>query len=288
MTNIVRRHPLIVMLLIFNTFGQAVALVPVVAYRHYGVQLDVDLILAGVTLLFLLAPALVITHLSAGPQRFRKLLREMFTFRVKARWYVLVFVGFPVLTVLLQGSTPPGGWNIGRLADAYVYGFLASLLFNFVSTNWWEESVWMGFFQAPLQDRFGPFVAVLLTSPFFLLEHVTLVLPGSTLGGGWSSLVALLVVVPFARAAAAYVYNRTASLMMVGLVHAASNAVGFGLMMRLYGAGGNGVLIFVLLGLVALVATRGRLGRPRPPVETLHGAGHSPVSADGRLPEVAR
>ena len=287
MANFVRRHPLIAMLLVFNTFGQATALIPVVAYRYYGVQLDVDVVLAVASLLFLLAPALVIKRIAYGPAEFRKLLRAMFNFRVKARWYVLVFVGFPVVTVALQGSPPAGGWDLGRLVDAYAYGFLASLLFNFVTTNWWEESVWMGFFQAPLQDRFGPFKAVLLTSPFFLLEHVTLVLPGSSLGGGWSSLLALLIVVPFARAAAAYIYNRTGSLMMVGLVHAASNAVGFGLMMRLYDIPGNGVLVFVVLGLVALVATRGRLGRTRSAATIPDGPDPGPA-AEGALSEVAR
>ena len=236
---------------------------PVVAYRYYGVQLDVDWVLSIACLLFLLLPALVITRIARGRAGLRALLLDVFRFRVRARWYVFALVGFPTLTVALQWSTPAGGWSAATLADAYGRGFLVALVFNFLTTNWWEETVWMGFFQGSLQDRFGPMRAVLITWPFFFLQHVTLVLPGSTLGGGWASLLALAVAIPFFRMAVGYIYNRTHSLAMVGLVHAASNAVGFGVMMRLYGNGGNGLLVFAVFGLVAAVATRGRLGLPR-------------------------
>lgn len=259
----VRRRPLLSFLLVFNTLGQAVALVPVVAYLGFGVRLNADLILVIPTLAFLLLPALAITRIAHGRDGLRTLLRAVFRFRVRARWYLLALVGFPLATVLIQWSVPPGGWSLAAVAQAYGRGFLVALAFNFVTTNWWEETVWMGFFQGSLQNRFGAFRAVLITWPFFLLEHVTLVLPGSVLGGGWSSLLALAVVIPFFRCAMAYVYNRTGSLAMVGLLHAASNAVGFGLMTRLYGTGGEGLLVFAVFGLVVLVATRGRLGLPR-------------------------
>jgi len=36
----IRRHPLLTFLLVFNTAGQAVAFVPVVARRFYGIELD--------------------------------------------------------------------------------------------------------------------------------------------------------------------------------------------------------------------------------------------------------
>jgi hypothetical protein len=57
----VRRHPLITFLVVFNTFGQAVAFVPVIARSVYGIELDTDLILIVPTLFFLLLPALIIT-----------------------------------------------------------------------------------------------------------------------------------------------------------------------------------------------------------------------------------
>lgn len=283
-TGLIHRHPLLSLLLIFNTFGQVVALIPVISYNVYGVKLDADLILIIPTFLFLLFPALIITRIADGRDGLRALASTVFRFRVQARWYALAFLVLPVLTVAVQWSAPPGGWDGSTLARAYGVGFLGSLAFNFLTTNWWEETVWMGFFQARLQPRFGALGAALLTSPFFFLEHVTLVFPGSTLGGGWSSILALVILIPLQRITVAYIYNRTGSLATVGLVHAATNAVGFGLMMPLYGTGGSGSLILVIFGLVALVATRGRLGLPRPSaaVKPADEAGLDPVRTTAR------
>lgn len=276
----VRRRPVVSVLLVFNTLGQAVALVPVVAYLGFGVQLDAEAILIIPTLLFLLGPALVVTRIAWGREGLRRLLRQMVAFRVRARWYVFAFLVLPGVTVAMHWAAPPGGWDLGALLRAYVLGFGGSLLFNFLTTNWWEETFWTGAVQAPLQQRFGPLRAVLITTPLFVLEHATLVLPGSVLGGGWSTLLTLLVIAPFVRAALGYVYNRTGSLAMVGLLHAASNAVGFGLMMRLYGVGGEGLLPLIAFGLVATIATRGRLGLTKAPdLEGRHSL-HAAVTAD--------
>jgi len=81
----------------------------------------------------------------------------------------------PVFTL----SQPAGGWDGGQLLTAYGVAYLPGLLFQFLSTNWWEEIVWMGFFQAPLQQRYGPMRVVLITTPFFALEHISLAFGGS-------------------------------------------------------------------------------------------------------------
>jgi len=54
--SLVRRHPLITFLAIFNTFGQALAFVPVIARSVYGVELDREVILIVATVLFLFCP----------------------------------------------------------------------------------------------------------------------------------------------------------------------------------------------------------------------------------------
>ena len=80
----------------------------------------------------------------------------------------------------------------------------------------------------------------------------------------------ILVAVPF-RFLTGWAYNRTASLFLVGLVHAMGNAVaggsgfGAGVLPRLYPDQGMLVglahlVAFALIGLVVLAATRGRLG----------------------------
>jgi hypothetical protein len=81
-----------------------------------------------------------------------------------------------------------------------------------------------------------------------------------------------VLVLPF-RFLAGWVYNRTANLFIVGLIHGVGNATaggsGFqdGLLARLYD--GNDIsgiahlVAFFLIGLAVVAGTRGRLGMPR-------------------------
>jgi membrane protease YdiL (CAAX protease family) len=162
----------------------------------------------------------------------------------------------------------------------YLTIYLPALLFQFLTTNLWEETVWMGFFQAPLQDRFGPWRAILLTTPFFALEHISLVF-GGTVGQALVQFGLIVVVAFFTRALLGWVYHRTASVALAGLVHAAANAAGISLVPALFHqpAGGGTALLF--LGLAVIVATRGRLGLTpapalRPPTATvLKGIRHA-------------
>jgi len=139
----VRRHPYLSFLLVFNTLGQAIAFVPVVAARVYGVELDTELVLIITTLLFLLLPALVITYLARGEVGLRDLVRSMARFRVHAWWYLLPLLAVPAVTVL--ASLPVPDLTVQNVLVAYLTAFLPALLFQFLTTNWWEESVWMAF-----------------------------------------------------------------------------------------------------------------------------------------------
>jgi membrane protease YdiL (CAAX protease family) len=141
---------------------------------------------------------------------------------------------------------------------AYVTAYLPALLFQFVTTNWWEETAWMGFVQAPLQERFGPWKAVLLTSPFFALAHISAVFDGTFIQGLVKFLLLTVLVIPI-RALLAWVYNRTGSIAFVGLVHAASNASAFGLVPALYQQTGDAGVPFLLLAFAAIAFSRGRL-----------------------------
>ncbi|MBU2663607.1 CPBP family intramembrane metalloprotease [Actinoplanes bogorensis] len=263
----VQRHPLLTLLLIFNTFGQAVAFVPVVASRVYGVQLDVDWILAAATILFLLVPALVITWITGGREGLRDLLTKVFRFRVSWRWYLLPLVLIPLVIAGQALALDPS-----TLVPAYGTAFLPALAFQFLSTNWWEEAVWMGFFQAPLQDRYGPMKAVLITTPFFALEHLSVVT------GVVPFVLLTLIIIP-ARALFAWIYNRTGSVALAGLAHAATNAAAFGMVPALTGSTGDSGMTLLVLGLVVIVATRGRLGRPR----VARTDDRALTSVDGRL-----
>lgn len=256
------RHPLLTLMLLFNTFGQALVIVPTLVWRDRAPALEVLQCLSLVLFLFL--PALVLVRLSRGSEELRVLLRRMVSFRVPVRWYAVPLLVVPTGVFLVNSSLPHDQpIDVQRVAVAYLTGFLPALLVQFVTTNWWEETVWTGVVQEPLQARLGPVLGVLATTPLFALEHAFLTL-GSTVGEALVLMAVLTVALVFVRCAFGWVFRRTGSLALVGLVHGASNAAALGLVSRLFpGSTPDGILVLVVLGLLALVATRGRLGWPR-------------------------
>lgn len=264
---LVHRHPLGAFLVWFFTVGQAIVFVPVVT------DLPTEPFIIISTFVGLLLPAAVITRIVDGPDGLRALRRRAFQARVPVRWYAFGVIGVPAVIVAVAvataGTPPPTG--LGLVSTVGV-GFAVQLVVALLTVNWWEEVAWMGFVQARLQDRHGAMRAAVLTGVAFAAGHISLVL-----GGGPSATITLMallltVSIPF-RALAAWIYNRTGSLLLVGVVHAAGNAVavgsvlGAGLLPRLYGndsSSGLAIPVLAVIGLAVIVATRARLGHQRP------------------------
>lgn len=261
----IRRRPLTSFFLWLFTVGQAFAFAPFFVLGTYW-----QVFVIGSTLVGMLLPAVVITRIVDGPVAARELWRRAFAVGVPLRWYALV-LAVPLvataLVILVAGVPDPS-----QIVPALVSGLLLQLVLTFVPNNWWEEVAWSGFAQARLQERFGSAAkAALVAGPLFALQHISLaVAAGWALGSVMMGLLILLVI-PF-RFLTGWAYNRTGSLFLVGLVHAAGNAVaggsGFaaGALPRLYPdlgpvAGMAHLVAYALIGLVVLVATRGRLGR---------------------------
>jgi uncharacterized protein len=227
------------------------------------------------TLLGLLLPAVVITRIVDGPERVRELWRRSIAVRVPLRWYALALLGVPALAITLTVALLgwPTGTSTASVLAALVFGLLLQTVFTFLPNNWWEEVAWMGFFQARLQDRHHSAVrAALLTALLFALGHISLAVAAGAIGAV-VMLVLIVLVIPF-RMLAAWTYNRTASLLLVGLIHAAGNGVaggsGFapGFLPRLYPddrlvIGFVHLLAFAVIGLLALALTMGQLGLNR-------------------------
>ena len=253
-----QRHPLVVLMLVFNVLGQAFVLVPTLTLGERAPNLE---LLQSIGLLaFLLLPGLVLVRLSDGPDALRALLRGVVRFRVHPLWYLLPLVAVPAAVLLVNVSLPHvAPLDARTVGAAYVQGFLPALVIQFVTTNWWEETVWTGVVQAPLQQRFGPVRGVLLTTPWFALEHVFLTL-GGTLADGLALMGLLTVSLFFVRAGFGWVHRRTGSLALVGLVHAASNAAVLGMATRLYAGPADSVVALAVFGILALLLSRGRLG----------------------------
>ncbi|HXV93754.1 MAG TPA: type II CAAX endopeptidase family protein [Pseudonocardia sp.] len=272
----VRRHPLAAFLAWFFTVGQAIAFVPVVAGANGAEAFTRPLVaqsfILASTVVGLLLPAVVVTRIVDGPDRARELLRRAFRLGVPLRWYALALLGVPALATALAVAflgAPAAGVSASAVLSALVFGLLMQTVVAFVPNNWAEEVAWTGFVQARLQARHGALRAALVAGPLFALQHVSLVVGAGAAG---VVLMAVLVVlaVPF-RALTGWTYNRTGSLFVVGVLHAAGNAVaggsgyGAGLLPRLYPedagvVGAMHLLALAVVGVVVMVATRGRLG----------------------------
>jgi hypothetical protein len=81
------------------------------------------------------------------------------------------------------------------------------------------------------------------------------------------------------RALLAWIYNRTGSIALVGLVHASTNAAGLALVPQLLGHPGGGGSALLVLGVIVIVATRSRLGRETSRNAVSLSTGASPSSA---------
>jgi uncharacterized protein len=268
--SLIARHPLAAFFAWFFTVGQAIAFLPVIARFAYDTEVNPAPFLIAAAFAGLLLPAFAITWIVDGPDGIRTLCKRTLTFSAPARWYAAVVVGVPAVSI--AGIVAMSGWpaqvNGSALLSAYGLGLLLQLAVVFVTVNWAEEIAWMGFVQARLQGRHGPAVAAGLTAPMFALGHISQLLGESFTATASLLLLMVMICIPF-RALLAWVYNRTGSLALVGLVHASANAtaagsiLGTGLLERLYPGSGNGGVVIPLLavvGLVVLISTRGRLG----------------------------
>jgi membrane protease YdiL (CAAX protease family) len=269
MQNWVRTHQLTAFLAWFFTIGWGIAFIPLVVQRVSNVDVPVEAFLIAATLVGLLLPTLVMTWLVDGRSGVVALWQRAILVRASLGWYLLAVLAVPVcalaLAMLVYGlpqRTPT------ELLSAIVMGLIVQSAIGLVTINLWEEIAWMGFVQARLQARRGIWVGVILTAALFTLQHVPLFVDN-----GPAVFIILpiffLVAIPF-RALIAWMYNRTGSLFLVGLLHAVSDGTGSGgfdsgFLPRLYDSGDVALfanLAVVPIGILVIAATRLRLGAP--------------------------
>ncbi|MEX5237881.1 CPBP family intramembrane glutamic endopeptidase [Kocuria arenosa] len=282
----IRRRPLVSFLLWAYTLGQVLPWLVVLtglADRDRWMQGSVLVS----TLIGLLMPALLITRTTDGRDGLRALWRRAVAVRVGPVWHAAALILVPALTltigVLIVGTSAEQ--SAGFLLTGLGTQFLLPLLITFVLINWWEGVAWTGFVQARLQDRHGALLAALTVAPLFALRYSPLVAGHGVMAGAAMLVLLAALAVPF-RFALGWSYNRTGSLFLVGLLHAAGNPTaggdGFnaGYLRDLYPHDTNVTMAHLmakfLLGLLVVIATRGRLGHRRPggpPAKHLEGTG---------------
>jgi membrane protease YdiL (CAAX protease family) len=228
--------------------------------------------IVGSTLFGLLLPALVITRIADGPDGLRALWRRAVDVRVSLGWYAFALLVVPLAAVgiVLALDGAPAEMSASAWGSVLLGNLLLPFLLTWLPNNWWEEVAWMGFVQARLQHRHGPWLAAVIVGPLFAVQHVALAADRSLAEGAFLITVLAVFAVGF-RFLAGWVYNRTAGLFIVGLMHGAGNAVtggsGFqdGLLARLYPESSvatmSHLLAFLVIGLIVVAVTRGRLGQ---------------------------
>jgi uncharacterized protein len=260
----IKQHPIAAYLVWFTVVGQGLALI---ALRLSGNASQA--LIVGSTLLGMLLPALAITRIADGRDGYQRLWARIGNVRVGAGWYAFALLIVPVpavaMALLFFGAPEPGV----SVPAALLYGFVVQGVIVFVTNNLWEEVAVMGFLQARLQERHGPVRAVALATLLFTYQHITLIVAS----GAFAVVLVFFLVSAFGfRALLGWTYNRTNSLFVVGLLHAASNAAtggsgffGPGLLGRLYAGQDLATVLHLIaaliIGIVAIAVTRGRLGR---------------------------
>ncbi len=268
-------HPIGAFCVWFFPVAWAIALLPLLSPRPFGVELPLELFLSGATLLGGLLPVIAITRMVDGPAGLDALRRRLLPSPASPGWYALALLTVPLLALILAVIVyGPPNVSASTVISAVVNGLLLQTVVGFLAVNLWEEATWMGFVQARLQAQRGVLLAVVVTAVLFALQHLPLfVANGLVNAAGLVFLAAFIVIaIPF-RALTGWMYNRTGNLFLVGLLHAVGDAttngsVDVGFLPRLYEHSDVGffhMLVLAGIGVVVIVATRGRLGLPARP-----------------------
>jgi len=166
--------------------------------------------------------ALVVIAMSGGEGEMRSLFGRLGLWRVDARWYVAA-IGIPLaeklgvdLVGLAVGATTPS-----RLTDALTASALVVPLVVLVPALL-EELGWRGFgVQTAVDGGHPPAWAAAVIGLMFVLAHVPFYLPGQLYDGLplWPAPIWLLA----GSVLLTWIYLRTGSVLLAGLMHAAFN-----------------------------------------------------------------
>jgi membrane protease YdiL (CAAX protease family) len=223
--------------------------------------------------------AFVMTGIIEGRVGIRRLVRKIVLWRVGVRWYLLTFLGFPVILTLATIVVPG---NLASFEPMDPLPLLGSFLIFFVypaliiGGPLGEEPGWRGFALPRLQRQHGPLVGSLILGVIWTFWHVAPVWLGAWLHAGMLNVYNFVLYLLFITSwtiVMTWVYNNTkGSVFMAILGHASVDAFPNGILWPLlpaslavtgYGVyfGYYGMVIGMgVLALVVIALTRGQLG----------------------------
>lgn len=217
--------------------------------------------------------AVLVTAISGGRAGLRDWARRLWRWRASWRWYAGILLGAPAAMIVAtqitggQMAQPSQTWLI--VLAAYVPG----LVLQMITTGLAEEPGWRDFALPRLQRKVGPLGSAFVLGPIWALWHMPLFL---TEWGGWPDAPWYRPIV-FAGFCLTFgvimtwVFNRTGqSLPLAMLLHTSVNNYASVASSQLFPGVGHDQFQLALLvagsigALITIVATRGRLGYPRP------------------------
>lgn len=264
-----------------------IPIIPMTLSRNAGVGLlsyDLPDILMYVLLVLTIfsgptLAALIVTGVTEGREGVRQFLKRFIQWRVGLRWYLVAL--FIILSIWVLAYTAVIGLPV--LVGAVTHGsllvtvFLPFVAFGMLIPAIDEEPGWRGFALPRLQQRYGPIWGSLILGVLHGLWHIPAVF--TTLFGPLplANLLPFLLTAFFATVLYTWVYNHTrGSILVVMIMHAASNAVGpwltellkethlvepqTGLLGYLVSHTWLNVIAFGLTAALVVIVTRGRLG----------------------------
>ena len=272
--SLLARHPLISFFVMAFAFSwivwspwvlseEGVGLLPFELGGAASGLLNAAAILAGPTL-----AGLIMTVSTEGREGIRRLLRRIVLWQVGLRWYLFALIGIPVVMALGTLILPGGLASFGSLGLGYVLTYLALFpLIIVLGGPLFEEVGWRGYALPRLQPLHGPLVGTLILGLLWALWHLPqFLIPSWAEASGGRGFLAIVKFVLIAIAFAivtTWVFNNTkGSVFLAILVHTSIDAfsIPMGELFSPSEVGNSLLLSFLVLVVVLVVLTRGRLG----------------------------
>ncbi len=166
-----------------------------------------------------------------GTSGLGELLSRLLRWRVDARWYALALAAAPlaVAATLLPLSCYSPVYLPGILATSTPWLHLVLGIVTGLAAGFFEELGWTGFATPQLRRRYGVFLTGIVIGLAWGLWHLLVVWWGSGAASGGLSMALYLPVMLFSflppyRVLMTWVYERTGSLLIGMLMHAALTA----------------------------------------------------------------
>ena len=211
----------------------------------------------------------IVAAVTEGKAGVRQLRRQILQWRVGVSWYLLVFLGIPIVFLLagiIWRGVPPSN-TIQQEWLGFFASYLPEVLLIGLLVNLWEEIGWMGFAMPRMQQRYGPLAASVFVGALFALFHLPLFFIGGVPALGTVLLympLTILIAIP-QRIVMTWLFNNTkGSVIIAMLFHAAHNSANNHLLELFPGVDDPGryvflVITYIVVAAILLVWTKGRL-----------------------------